>query len=144
MAVRPPSLRQPWQNPKAQAERDRLKAMGRATDRRRGSARDRGYDADWMAFRDAVVIERGCRCVLCKALVVLRKREATALTPVAHLDHIESIKDAPERRLDRTNVRVLCKPCHDARTGRDQGYGRSKGEGAGRKSGGGASLDRRL
>ncbi|MGY0794253.1 HNH endonuclease signature motif containing protein [Azospirillum argentinense] len=129
MASRPPSLRQPWQKPRAETERERLKAMGRAADRNRASARDRGYDAEWYAFRDAVVIERGCRCERCKTLVVLRKREATKRTPVAHVDHIRSVQSAPHLRLDPTNVRVLCKPCHDARTGRDQGFGRTKRNG---------------
>lgn len=103
-----------------QAERDRKRRL----DQFRGSARQRGYDADWQALRDAVVIERGCRCILCGTVVVLRKREATPTAPVAHVDHIESIADRPDLRLERSNLRVLCEPCHNARTARDQGFGR--------------------
>lgn len=109
----------PVQSP-ADAERDRK----RDVDRWRGSARERGYDSAWEQLRDAVIIERGCVCAACGTLVVLRKREATPATPVAHVDHIESIADRPDLRLDRTNLRVLCEPCHDRRTARDQGFAR--------------------
>lgn len=106
--------------PPAAAERERKRHL----DASRGSARQRGYDRDWEALRDAVVIERGCRCALCGTIVVLRKREATPAAPVAHVDHIESIADRPDLRLDRSNLRVLCEPCHNARTAKDQGFGR--------------------
>ncbi|SMH30593.1 HNH endonuclease [Azospirillum agricola] len=96
----------------------------RRLDQTRSTARQRGYDRDWERLRDAIVIERGCRCALCGTVVVLRKREATALTPVAEVDHITSIQEAPELRLERSNLRVLCRPCHSARTARDQGFAR--------------------
>ncbi|CAO3434275.1 HNH endonuclease [Azospirillum endophyticum] len=104
------------------SEQDRKRRF----DETRGSARQRGYDRDWEKLRDTVVIERGCRCEAagCGTVVVLRKREATALTPVAHVDHIESIADRPDLRLERSNLRVLCEPCHNARTARDQGFAR--------------------
>lgn len=96
----------------------------RRHDETRGSARQRGYDRDWEKLRDAVVIERGCCCEACGTIVVLRKREATATTPVAEVDHIEGIADRPDLRLVRSNLRVLCKPCHSGRTARDQGFAR--------------------
>ncbi|MCP1613985.1 5-methylcytosine-specific restriction protein A [Azospirillum lipoferum] len=98
----------------------------RRFDETRGTARQRGYDRDWEKLRDAVVIERGCRCEAkgCGRIVVLRKREATATAPVAHVDHIKSIADRPDLRLERSNLRVLCEPCHNARTARDQGFAR--------------------
>jgi 5-methylcytosine-specific restriction protein A len=104
------------------SEQDRKRRF----DETRGSARQRGYDRDWEKLRDAVVIERGCRCEAegCGRIVVLRKREATALTPVAHVDHIKSIADRPDLRLERSNLRLLCEPCHNARTARDQGFAR--------------------
>ncbi|MBP2309276.1 hypothetical protein GBZ48_34620 [Azospirillum melinis] len=104
----------------AVSEQDRK----RRHDETRGSARQRGYDRDWEKLQDAVVIERGCRCEACGTIVVLRKREATAITPVAEVDHIESITDRPDLRLVRSNLRVLCKPCHSGRTARDQGFAR--------------------
>ena len=105
---------------------DAEKERKRHLDRQRGTAAQRGYDAAWRALRDAVVIERGCRCEAegCGCIVVLRKREATPTTPVAHVDHIESIADRPDLRLERSNLRVLCEPCHDRRTARDQGFAR--------------------
>lgn len=105
------------------SEQDRKRRF----DETRGSARQRGYDTDWQALRDAVVIERGCRCETCGTIVVLRKREATPAAPVAHVDHIESIADRPDLRLARSNLRLLCEPCHNARTARDQGFGRAAG-----------------
>lgn len=102
------------------SEQDRKRRL----DETRGSVRQRGYDRDWEKLRDAVVIERGCRCALCGTIVVLRKREATATTPVAEVDHYVSIQEAPELRLERSNLRVLCKPCHSGRTAKDQGFGR--------------------
>lgn len=93
-------------------------------DRWRGSARERGYDAEWQALRDAVVIERGCKCERCGSLVVLRKREVTRTVPVAEVDHIISIEERPDLRLERSNLRVLCKPCHSRRTATEQGFAR--------------------
>ena len=102
------------------SEQDRKRRL----DETRGSARQRGYDRDWEKLRDAVVIERGCRCEACGTIVVLRKREVTATTPVAEVDHIETISDRPDLRLVRSNLRVLCKPCHSGRTAKDQGFAR--------------------
>lgn len=108
--------------PAAEAESDRKRRF----DRQRRSARQRGYDADWERLRDEVVIERGCRCEAqgCGRIVVLRKREATTGAPVAHVDHIQSVAERPDLRLERSNLRVLCEPCHNARTARDQGFAR--------------------
>lgn len=35
-------------------------------------------------------------------------------------DHIETVRDAPHRRLDPTNLQSLCKPCHDRERQREQ------------------------
>ncbi|WP_188260858.1 HNH endonuclease [Azospirillum tabaci] len=106
--------------PAPHTEQDRKRFF----DRQRGSAHQRGYDREWQKLRDAVVIERGCRCERCGTLVVLRKSEATATTPFAEVDHIESVQDRPDLRLERSNLRVLCRPCHSGRTARDQGFAR--------------------
>lgn len=92
----------------------------------RDNAYRRGYDRDWFKLRDRVVIESGCKCQMCGCPVVLRKREATARIPVAHVDHIKSIEEAPELRLERSNLRCLCERCHNARTARDQGFHKGK------------------
>jgi 5-methylcytosine-specific restriction protein A len=75
----------------------------------------RGYDAEWRRFRAWFL---GCNplCVLCLDRGVYR-----AATVV---DHIVSVNEAPERRLDPANCRALCKPCHDRRTAAEQGFGR--------------------
>ncbi|WP_432206025.1 HNH endonuclease signature motif containing protein [Brucella rhizosphaerae] len=45
--------------------------------------------------------------------------------PATEADHIKSIKEAPELRLEWSNLRALCKSCHSRRTARDQGFARS-------------------
>ena len=37
-------------------------------------------------------------------------------TPSQHVDHVISVREAPDRALDETNLRALCKPCHSRRT----------------------------
>jgi 5-methylcytosine-specific restriction protein A len=40
------------------------------------------------------------------------------------VDHIQSIKDRPDLRLEATNLQSLCWPCHNAKTNRsDGGFG---------------------
>jgi 5-methylcytosine-specific restriction endonuclease McrA len=77
-------------------------------DKARPNSAQRGYDRAWYAFRERILAERGSACVECGS------------TDRPHLDHIESVREAPHRRLDPTNVRVLCHPCHARRTLRDQ------------------------
>jgi 5-methylcytosine-specific restriction protein A len=84
-------------------------------DRARGSARQRGYDAEWEKLRRQVLAERP----VCEA-------PGCGSTDRLNVDHIQSLREAPHRRLDRSNLRVLCHPCHSARTARDQGFGRAK------------------
>jgi 5-methylcytosine-specific restriction endonuclease McrA len=82
----------------------------------RPPAAARGYGADWRALRDQVLAaEPMCReCA--------RRDIETAAKMV---DHIESIRLAPERRLDPTNVQPLCWPCHRRKTNTvDGGFGR--------------------
>ncbi len=93
--------------PKQESERDRK----RVVDRHRPSASKRGYDRAWQRLR-LVILDRDPVCTICHA----------ALSQV--VDHIEAVADAPHRRLDPDNLRGLCKPCHDRRTARDQGFGR--------------------
>lgn len=93
-------------------------------DRRRPSAVQRGYDAAWCRVRDEVIAERGLRCEACHRLGVLRKRDATRSMPVLEVDHIVSVAERPDLRLEPSNLRVLCRPCHSRRTARDQGFAR--------------------
>lgn len=44
--------------------------------------------------------------------------------PAQTADHIIPIREAPERRLDPTNLQPLCLPCHHKKTNtRDGGFG---------------------
>jgi 5-methylcytosine-specific restriction endonuclease McrA len=63
----------------------------------RPSATERGYDADWRWLRaDWLKAHPDCAC----------GEHATIV------DHIESIREHPERRLDSGNLQSMCFKCH--------------------------------
>ena len=104
MPIDPPTHRPSWLPPKQTAK---------DYDRARGSARQRGYDRDWERLRaDVLATRRVCEVPGCGS------------TDRLNVDHIQSIRFAPQLRLERSNLRVICHPCHSARTARDQGFGR--------------------
>lgn len=84
----------------------------RSIDLRRGSSSERGYDARWQRFRVQFLREHPLCEMAC--------REQGRVTAATVVDHIVPIAHAPERRFDPANLRAACKPCHDARTMRDQ------------------------
>jgi 5-methylcytosine-specific restriction enzyme A len=45
--------------------------------------------------------------------------------PSTVVDHIEGTKERPDLAFVWENLRACCKACHDARTTREQGFGRS-------------------
>jgi 5-methylcytosine-specific restriction protein A len=95
----------------------------RAADKLRGNSTERGYDAIWRRLR-AWFLRRNPRCEHHLKQGISRK--ATVV------DHIKPIAEAPELRLDPSNLRALCKPCHDRRTALEQGFGRhARGHGRG-------------
>lgn len=67
-------------------------------DAKRPSARARGYDHEWQRAR-ADYLAAYPSCARCGQ-------------PATLVDHITPIRQAPERRLDRTNFQALCTPCH--------------------------------
>jgi 5-methylcytosine-specific restriction enzyme A len=73
----------------------------------RPNARQRGYDAEWEALR-AEVIAAQPRCSM----------PGCGSADRLNVDHIVPVRVAPHRRLDRSNLRVLCQPCHSSHTGR--------------------------
>ncbi|WP_354139730.1 HNH endonuclease signature motif containing protein [Bradyrhizobium sp. LB11.1] len=86
---------------KRKAERDRL----------RPTAPQRGYDSDWKSLR-AKHLAAHPYCVDC----------GDAATDV---DHVVSIRRAPHRRLDVTNLASRCHSCHSRKTAREDGsFGR--------------------
>lgn len=87
-------------------------------DRSRGTAAQRGYDATWRRLRLTVLAEEPL-CRLCRA--------AGKLTPAAEVDHVVPIAERPDLRLDRENLRPLCKPCHSRVTATQQGFARRRG-----------------
>ncbi len=85
----------------------------RDADARRGSAASRGYDGNWRRVRLAF-LKAHPLCVFCRA--------AGRVEAATVADHVVAVVDAPERRLDWSNLRALCKPCHDRRTATEQGF----------------------
>lgn len=74
----------------------------------RGTARQRGYDAAWERVRAEFIKMHPTCCV------------PGCGRPATDVDHIESVADAPHRRLDPTNLRSMCHSHHSKRTRRDQ------------------------
>jgi 5-methylcytosine-specific restriction protein A len=89
----------------------------RAFDAQRGSSSERGYDLTWQKLRKQY-LARNPLCVLC-----LQAGHVVAATVA---DHIERICHAPERRLDESNLRSLCKRHHDEHTAHQVGFARRK------------------
>jgi 5-methylcytosine-specific restriction protein A len=66
-----------------------------------------GYDRDWRELRDAHLAEEPL-CRDCRRRGIERQAQM--------VDHIQSIRQAPERRLDPSNLQSLCWPCHNRKT----------------------------
>ena len=71
------------------------------------TTRERGYGYDWQQFRKVFLAQHPL-CVDCM--------EQGRATEAEELHHVVKIIDAPERRLDPSNVMPLCSECHDKRT----------------------------
>jgi len=82
----------------------------------RASPSARGYDGDWREMRK-LHLEAEPLCRHCALRGIERRARV--------VDHVESVRTAPERRLDPANLQSLCFPCHNAKTNRvDHGFGR--------------------
>jgi hypothetical protein len=84
------------------------------------SASARGYDRQWRKLRERVLYEEPL-CRLCQA--------AGRVEAATEVDHIIPLRVRPELRLERSNARPLCGPCHRQVTGafnRSRGIGGSK------------------
>lgn len=87
------------------------KPKSRRYDKKRPNSYQRGYDEDWAKVRKEFLRKHPtCWCG----------------EPATEVDHIQTIREAPGRRLDVTNLRALCKRHHSRRTMRDQGPNRDK------------------
>lgn len=81
-------------------------------DARRGTPAERGYDDRWRRARYAFLSEQP----LCRAC------ESTGrVTAAKVVDHIIPHKGDRELFWKRSNWQPLCKPCHDAKTAREDG-----------------------
>lgn len=77
----------------------------------RENAAKRGYDYQWQKLR-ARFVKSHPLCEDCLA------QGRTTAANEAH--HVEKVADAPERRLDASNLMALCKRCHAARTAKGE------------------------
>lgn len=94
--------------------RARCPPCERRSERGRGSAATRGYDAEWRAYRKRYLAEHPL-CVICL--------EAGRTTAAAVVDHVLAHKGDSRLFWDPANHRAVCRPCHDARV--DEGdFGR--------------------
>ncbi|WP_158291876.1 HNH endonuclease [Paracraurococcus ruber] len=76
----------------------------------RSSSTARGYGQDWRRVREQVLADEPL-CRFCQA-----KGRVTAATDLDHIRSFQGLDDP--LRLDRSNLRPLCQPCHMARTAR--------------------------
>lgn len=116
--------RAPIFRPFGRTREQQTQALRQETDDRRGSSTARGYGSDWQRVRLAH-LQSEPLCRFCS--------ERGEVVPATVVDHVKSIVEAPHLRLDHSNLRSLCKRCHDSRTGRDQGFGRRRRGGGGEK-----------
>jgi 5-methylcytosine-specific restriction protein A len=77
----------------------------RRIERYRGTAKARGYDADWRRVRDDVLRDEPF-CRACGPNVISLAVEVDHVTPLAH----------GGARLDRANLQPLCRECHQSKT----------------------------
>lgn len=65
------------------------------------------FSWEWRELRYEVLKERGARCALCGA---------TSADERIEVDHILPISKHWHRRLDKTNLQVLCRPCNKGKS----------------------------
>lgn len=91
----------------------------READHRRGSSTQRGYDRDWERLRiEFLALHPYCECDVHKG------EDERVLSNV--VDHIISIRERPDLRLEWSNLRAMTKPCHDRHTAHTQGFAKRR------------------
>jgi len=75
-------------------------------DKARGPASERGYDRQWRKVRKRFLSLHP----LCQDCLAEGKT-----TPAHDVHHLVPVKQGPMLRLDMTNLRSLCRACHNAR-----------------------------
>ena len=69
---------------------------------------------EWKAKRLEILERDNYECVMCKA----EGRVTTRNDAILEIDHIQELDDYPELALVDTNLRTLCRTCHNKRHGR--------------------------
>lgn len=69
---------------------------------------------EWKQLRYMILVQRGGRCECCGASA----KDGAKL----NVDHVEPISKAWERRLDPTNLQVLCGSCNQGKGGRSDDW----------------------
>lgn len=82
-----------------------IKTAKASGDLNRPHSRARGYDRAWQRLR-AWFLSNNPWCRLCE-----RKGIAT---PATTADHVLTIEERPDLRLDPDNLQSLCAPCHSS------------------------------
>jgi 5-methylcytosine-specific restriction enzyme A len=92
------------------------RARSQAVDRRRGTARQRGYSARWARY-SRMFLATHPLCVRCEAEGRVTASQVT--------DHVVPHRGDAAKFWDPNNLAALCKPCHDRKTAtEDGGFGR--------------------
>jgi 5-methylcytosine-specific restriction protein A len=84
-------------------------AQVRRNERPRESSTQRGYDYRWQKLRESFL----SRHPLCEDCL-----ERDIVTPATLPHHMQPIEQRPDLRLDESNLRALCRDCHEIREGR--------------------------
>lgn len=67
--------------------------------------------SEWRTFRQSILERDNYECQWCKE----QGRVTTDNHATLEVDHIEELKDRPDLALEPTNMRVLCRDCHNKR-----------------------------
>lgn len=89
-------------------------APGSFADPSRGSRHERGYGTAWDKLRKVVLQrDRG----LCQPCL-----QAGRVTVATHVDHV--VPKSQGGTDDESNLRAICRPCHQAKTDQEKNQGR--------------------